>query len=217
MDSLLIPDTDHGGHLECAPNGGIRAGEHLQVKLHMRQPGNWTAMDLDRSEVLDLYHFLGEWLMAVNHIDTDAHPMHETPDATVDGYDWPQGEYTTELGGQVFTQAQWEAVQTWRDGTVQPLRGTPSGDSVALEAHAAVYGDRQADYGHPREDFTRTAIIWTGLLHHKLAEGAFIDAEDVPRLQIGVKLARDVHSPKRDNRVDMAGYAITLDQLETGQ
>lgn len=90
-------------------------------------------------------------------------------------------------------------------------------DSIALEAHHAVYGDRQADYGHPREDFTRTAIIWTGLLQHKLAEGAYIEAEDVPRCMIGVKLARDVHSPKRDNRVDIAGYAITLDRLETGK
>lgn len=96
----------------------------------------------------------------------------------------------------------------------------PTGDkpaSVAIEAHAAVYGDRQDDYGHPREDFTRTAIIWTGLLQHKLAEGSYIEAEDIARCQIGVKLARDVHSPKRDNRVDMAGYAITLDRLETGK
>jgi hypothetical protein len=89
--------------------------------------------------------------------------------------------------------------------------------TITAEAEAAVYGDRQGDYGHPREDFTRTAIIWTGLLHHKLADGAFIEAEDVPRCMIGVKLARDVHAPKRDNRVDGAGYFLTLDRLETGR
>lgn len=89
--------------------------------------------------------------------------------------------------------------------------------TVATEAHGLVYGDRQGDYGHPREDFTRTAVIWTGLLQHKLADGAYIDPEDIARCMVGVKLARDVHSPKRDNRVDMAGYAITLDRLETGR
>jgi hypothetical protein len=84
-------------------------------------------------------------------------------------------------------------------------------------ASAAVYGDREADYGHPREDFTRQAIIWTGLLQHKLADGAFLEAEDIARCMIGTKLGRDVHSPKRDNRVDGVGYFITLDRLESGR
>lgn len=124
--------------------------------------------------------------------------------------------YTTELGGQVFTQAQWEAVLEWRRATA--MEGEPGyDDSVAIEAHGLVYGKRQGDYGHPREDFTRTAILWTGLLQHKLADGEFITPEDYARCMVAVKLSRDVHSPKRDNRVDMAGYAITLDRLETGR
>lgn len=110
-------------------------------------------------------------------------------------------------------------LNTWLDGMyVSPDAGQPDAPgSVALEAHAAVYGDRQDDYGHPREDFTRTAVLWTGLLQHKLAEGEWIEAEDIGRCQIAVKLARDVHAPKRDNRVDIAGYALTLDRLETGR
>lgn len=92
-----------------------------------------------------------------------------------------------------------------------------AGESVAIDAHHAVYGDRQDDYGHPREDFTRTAIIWTALLQHKLAPGFHIEAEDIARCMIGVKLARDVHKGKRDNRTDIAGYAVTLDRLETGR
>lgn len=112
------------------------------------------------------------------------------PDATADGYAWPEVEL------------------------VDPTEGR---STVLEEAHAAVYGDRQEDYGHPRDDFTRTAILWTGLLQHKLADGAFIEPEDIARCQIAVKLARDVHAPKRDNRVDMAGYALTLDRLETGR
>lgn len=80
-----------------------------------------------------------------------------------------------------------------------------------------MYGDRQGDYGHPRADFTRTAIMWTALLQHKLADGEHIEPEDIGRCMIAVKLSRDVNSPKRDNRVDMAGYALTLDRLETGK
>ena len=89
--------------------------------------------------------------------------------------------------------------------------------SIAADADRVVYGDREDSYGHPRDNFTRCAIIWTGLLTDKLADGEHITPQDVARLQIGMKLSRDVAEPKRDNRVDMAGYAITLDRLETGQ
>lgn len=115
--------------------------------------------------------------------------LHPVPDATKDGYDWPASIHGDPVTGE---------------------------STVLLEAQEAVYGDRQDDYGHPREDFTRTAIIWTGLLQHKLADGAYIEAEDIARCMIGVKLSRDVHCAKRDNRVDGAGYFLTLDRLETG-
>lgn len=98
-----------------------------------------------------------------------------------------------------------------------PTQLRPGQSTIAAEAQGMVYGDREADYGHPREDWTRAAIIGTGLLQHKLAEGAYLEAEDIARLQIGVKLARDVHAAKRDNRVDIVGYAIGLDRLETGR
>ena len=91
------------------------------------------------------------------------------------------------------------------------------GATITNDAENAVYGDRATNYGHPRQDFTRTAILWQGLLHHKLADGESISPEDVARCMIGVKLARDVHSPLRDNRVDIAGYALCLDRLETGK
>jgi hypothetical protein len=94
---------------------------------------------------------------------------------------------------------------------------TPTESTVLDQAQAAVYGDREADYGHPREDFTRQAILWTGLLQHKLADGEYIEAEDIARCMVAVKLARDVHAPKRDSRVDGAGYFACLDRLETGK
>lgn len=153
---------------------------------------------LTRGDCLDLYHRLGEYLMATNNTAAAV----TTPDA-------------------VPTCCTGEDSSTCCPG---PVRGftapgvfVDEAESVAMEAHQLVYGDRQGDYGHPREDFTRTAILWTGLLQHKLVDGAYIEADDIGRCMIAVKLSRDVNSPKRDNRVDMAGYAITLDRLETGR
>jgi hypothetical protein len=89
--------------------------------------------------------------------------------------------------------------------------------TILEEANALVYGDRQGDYGHPREDFTRTAILWTGVLHHKLADGEHITPEDIALCMVQVKVSREVNKPKRDNRVDGAGYFLCLDRLETGR
>lgn len=179
-------------------------GADLTLEHHRAESGRLgVATDgqvvLSREQVLELYHFLGDHLMATNNTtDAVTTPL---PDASADGYDWPTSP-TCDRPGHLTSSCPAEAEQP---------------ESVALEAHGHVYGDRQTDYGHPREDFTRTAILWTGLLQHLLADGAYIDAADIGRCMIAVKLSRDVNSPKRDNRVDMAGYAVTLDRLETGR
>lgn len=129
------------------------------------------------------------------------------------GFNWT-------MAGAIMEQldrAGWALVDERDRGPVDAAPLHPAQSTIATEAQGMVYGDRQDDYGHPREDWTRAAIIGTGLLQHKLAEGAYLEAEDIARLQIGVKLARDVHSAKRDNRVDIVGYAIGLDRLETGR
>jgi hypothetical protein len=74
-------------------------------------------------------------------------------------------------------------------------------------------GSRQADYGHPRDDFARTAAMWTGILADRLRDGAAITASDIPLCMIAVKLARQAHRHKRDNLVDIAGYARTASMV----
>lgn len=88
--------------------------------------------------------------------------------------------------------------------------------TVAQEARNLQYGDREDAYGHPRVTLTRTAAMWSVLLGDKLDEGSYITPEDVARMMTAMKLARDTHTPKRDNRVDAIGYLIALDRLETG-
>ena len=108
--------------------------------------------------------------------------------------------------------------------TLQPLANAPvptvtfhtltvhdetPGEGVLDEAKRITQSDRQDDYGHPSKDFARTAQMWTSILAGKLHQGAEISAMEVPLCMIAVKLARQSHRHKRDNLVDIAGYART--------
>lgn len=69
-------------------------------------------------------------------------------------------------------------------------------------------GDRQRDYGHPRDNFQLIATLWSTML------GVEVTPRMVGRLMIVMKMARDVHTPKADNLVDSAGYARTMELLD---
>lgn len=80
-------------------------------------------------------------------------------------------------------------------------------ESILEEAERLVVGARGADYGHPSEDFGRTAKMWTAILGHP------VTAADVALCMVALKLSREVNRPKRDNRVDAAGYLLTLEMV----
>lgn len=99
-----------------------------------------------------------------------------------------------------------------------PVRAYPSLDkvepmkvpeSIAQEAHRLVNGDRQACYGHPADDFARTAALWNG------AFGWQVRPQDVGIAQVLVKVSREMNAHKRDNLVDIAGYAATLELVHS--
>ncbi len=87
-------------------------------------------------------------------------------------------------------------------------------ETILEEAQRLVTGDRGEAYGHPYDDYGRTAAIWTALLADKLLPGAEITPQDAIRCMIAVKLSRDVNAPKRDNRTDIAGYALCLQMAD---
>jgi len=88
--------------------------------------------------------------------------------------------------------------------------------NILEEANHLIFSDRNEDYGHPLDDFTCTASMWTAYLKHRglLRPGVELRAEDVPMMMISVKQSRYANAPKRDNIVDIAGYAGTIDMCD---
>jgi len=83
--------------------------------------------------------------------------------------------------------------------------------TILEEAGTAVHGDRARDYGTVTENFGRIAALWSTVL------GVPVTPAQVGHCMILLKVARDMNSPKRDNLVDIAGYAATLEKLNNGE
>ena len=86
--------------------------------------------------------------------------------------------------------------------------------NIAEEAQSIVLGERNAAYGNPRDDYTKTAKMWSGILAPKLNQD--ITPEEAIAMMVCVKLSREVHAHKRDNLVDAIGYILCLDWATTG-
>ena len=81
-------------------------------------------------------------------------------------------------------------------------------ENILDEAKRLVCGDRQASYGHPWFDFSRTGKMWAAILGIP-----FISPEQVALCMMAVKISRLCNSMKRDSMVDIAGYAATLQMV----
>lgn len=106
------------------------------------------------------------------------------------------------------------ATDTEREQRLDTGTGKPGEDHMA-EANALVNGDRMAAYGSPLPSYEAQAQVWSGLMAHKLK--APLTAEDVVILLAGMKLARQAYKPKRDNLVDLHGYALVYAHVMEGR
>lgn len=91
--------------------------------------------------------------------------------------------------------------------------------NILEEANGLINGDRQADYGHPIDDFSNTSSYWTTWLRSKgyLKDGVELGPEDIPPMMVLLKLSRESNRPKRDNKVDGVGYFGTWEMVEEEQ
>lgn len=85
-------------------------------------------------------------------------------------------------------------------------------NEVIEEAVRITSTDRQDQYAPPEDNFARIALVFSGILGAKLNEN--LTAADVARCMVGMKMVRDAHKPKRDNRDDGVGYILCLERAE---
>lgn len=127
-------------------------------------------------------------------------------------YGAPSGYWYVDSRSASETVSDWNALlRTLAENeaaapTHGPAPDDAPGESILAEADRIVSGDRGDAYGHPHDDFTRTARMWCGYL--ELPEGT-IGPRDVAMMMVMVKASRERHRHKRDNLTDIAGYAKT--------
>lgn len=73
---------------------------------------------------------------------------------------------------------------------------------VLRSAEALIHGDRQQDYGDPRESFARLASLWSATLGHEVTPA------QVALCLLQLKVSRLCVTPDHaDSWIDAAGYA----------
>ena len=82
-----------------------------------------------------------------------------------------------------------------------------SSNSILAEAEHLTTRDRNESYGHPAHDYGRVSAAFNALTGHD------ISTEEAILFMVCVKMAREAFKPKRDNRVDAAGYLNCLDMV----
>ena len=80
-------------------------------------------------------------------------------------------------------------------------------ESICEEALRIQGGDRQQDYGSPESNLQEIGASWEWNVKTKCNVTISISARDVAHMMVLTKIARNIHKPKRDNWVDMAGYS----------
>ena len=76
-----------------------------------------------------------------------------------------------------------------------------------LEEADKTIGERQDQYGNAEKSFAKIAGMWEEYL------GVAIDENDVAMMMILLKVARQSNQHKRDNLVDICGYAALAGEL----
>ncbi|QGJ90203.1 hypothetical protein PBI_SHEAKEIRA_55 [Mycobacterium phage SheaKeira] len=81
-------------------------------------------------------------------------------------------------------------------------------ESILEEAQRLIHGERNKNYGHPRDNFSDIAALFSGYLERPISD------IDVANLMILVKVARVKDAGyHRDSFTDIAGYAGCVERI----
>lgn len=80
-------------------------------------------------------------------------------------------------------------------------------EDLAAYAARLVNEDRAQLYGHPLDNLSRAADIWSVILD------VDVTAEQVALCMVGMKIARQVHREQMDNVADAIGYLLTYGMI----
>lgn len=88
-------------------------------------------------------------------------------------------------------------------------------NTLLLEAHDMITGNRAAEYGDAEEGFNKVAAQWNLYLRQKYNSPLIptLSAEDICWMMADLKKVRQLTKPKRDNVVDAAGYLGLIEMV----
>ena len=108
-----------------------------------------------------------------------------------------------------------------RPPTADMPKGAPQNSpevDLLNEAMGIITGSRAENYGKAENSFGMIADLWTTYLDNRTGDRDMITAHDVAMMMALLKIARQTYAPKRDNLVDLAGYAALAQRItETGR
>ncbi len=80
--------------------------------------------------------------------------------------------------------------------------------SILTEAAGMIYGEKNESYGSYANESKKIAAIF-----NKFKGEEVLAPEDVPLVMVVMKLCRQMVKPKRDNLVDVCGYAALWEDM----
>ncbi len=90
----------------------------------------------------------------------------------------------------------------------------PNEPSITMEAEKLIHGERRDDYGDMDESFQNIADVWSAILTARTnCDSNLISKGLVALMMTGLKLVREANKHKRDNLVDVCGYALCLSEM----
>ena len=148
------------------------------------------------------------WYPIYKDLRAESYPLQLTPQKiTVEVKEFTTPELTEESCGEAARKTMYGLPKRMATDEDYEKLDEIAPESICQEAQRIQGGDRQQDYGSPTKNFQDIADLWSTYIKTSLDVDVDLKARDVAHMSILMKISRNVHKPKRDNWVDMAGYA----------